>query len=146
MMKYLNKVSNYVVKLMNPLLKQLEKPMVMGMVTLFIVLYGALAKPQLPETVKNLMKSPVFRLLYIFLIAYTGDKNLIVSIVVAFTFMVLFGLLSEYEIQESFENTSTGDITENLEKELDALLDDLNTATEGSVEAVESEQPMNEGE
>lgn len=123
------KMINMVNKLMKPLLNQLEKPVVMGTVSIFLVLYGALAKPELPNFLKNLMKNDLFRLGYIFLISYTGDKNLIVSIVVAFTFMVLFGLLSEVEVQETFENT---DITKTLEGELDKLLDELNVATEGS--------------
>ena len=132
---------NYIIKLMRPLLKQLEKPYVMGVVTVFVVLYGALAKPELPSFLKELMKSTIFRVFYIFLIAYTGDKNLTVSIVIAFTFMVLFGLLAEVEVQEAFENT---DIAENLESELDALLDELDDATAGSEEA--SAEPVEGGD
>ena len=120
---------NKLVNSMKPMLKYLDNPFVMGTISIFLVLYGALAKPELPEFLKNLMKNSMFRLLYVFLIAYTGDKNLIVSIVIAFTFMVLFGLLSEVEVQESFENT---DITSALEGQLDKLLDELNVATEGS--------------
>ena len=134
--KYLNKMANYGVKLLNPILKRLENPYAMGIVTIFVVLYGALAKPELPNFIKNLMKNDIFRLFYIFLIAYTGDKNLMVSIIIAFTFMVLFGLLSEVEVQESFENT---DVAQNLEQELDKLLDELNTATEGSDNSAEGD-------
>ena len=125
----LNKLVNQALKFMKPMLKYLDNALVMGTVSIFLVLYGALAKPELPNFLKNLMQNSIFRLLYIFLIAYTGDKNLVASIVIAFTFMVLFGLLSEVEIQESFENT---DITNALEGQLDALLDELNVATEGS--------------
>lgn len=138
----LNKFVNKVVGFIKPLLKNLDNPLVMGLVTILVVLYGALAKPQLPEFLKNLMRNDIFRIVYIFLIAYTSDKNLIVSIVIAFTFMVLFGLLSEIEVQESFENT---DITEALEGQLDKLLDELNVATEGSENARPPED-SNEGE
>ena len=125
----LHKLATKVVKFMNPMLKYLDDAVIMGTVSIFLVLYGALAKPELPNFLKNLMQNSAFRLFYIFLIAYTGDKNLVASIVIAFTFMVLFGLLSEVEIQESFENT---DVTNALESELDKLLDELNVATEES--------------
>ena len=138
----LNKMVNKVLSSMKPMLKHLDNPFVMGTVSIFLVLYGALAKPELPEFLKNLMQNSIFRLMYVFLIAYTGDKNLIVSIVIAFTFMVLFGLLSEVEVQESFENT---DITSALEGQLDKLLDELNVATEGSEDATPNE-PDAEGE
>ena len=132
----INKIFNYI-------LKQLEKPYVMGVVTVFVVLYGALAKPELPGFIKELMKSTIFRLFYIFLIAYTGDKNLIVSIVIAFTFMVMFGLLAEVEVQEAFKNT---DIAENLEDQLDSLLEELDQATKGSKEVEEQAAPVEENE
>lgn len=135
----LNKLKNLVLRLLRPLLRQMGKPFVMGSVTLMIVLYAALAKPQLPGFMKDLMQSTIFRLVFIFLIAYTGDKNLSVSIIVAFAFMILFGLLAEIEVQEAFENT---DVTENLENQLDALLEELDGATQGSVEA----EPSMEGE
>jgi len=138
----LNKLVNKGVNLIKPMLKNLDNPLVMGIFSIFLVLYGALAKPELPIFVKNLMQNSVFRLVYVFLIAYTGDKNLIVSIVIAFTFMVLFGLLSEVEVQESFENT---DITSALEGQLDKLLDELNVATEGSSE-VSPQEADGEGE
>lgn len=135
----LNKLKN----LARKLLKQMEKPLVMGVVTLMVVLYASLAKPELPSPMKNLMQSPVFRLVFIFLIAYTGDKNLMVSIIVAFSFMILFGLLAEVEVQEAFENT---DVTENLENQLDALLEELDGATKGSEEAQASVEEPIEGE
>jgi hypothetical protein len=143
MLKIAEKYANKVIRLMKPYLKYLENPFVMGSVILFLVLYGALAKPELPDFMKNLMKNDIFRVFYIFLIAYTGDKNLMVSIIVAFVFMVLFGLLSEIEVQETFENT---DLAENLQTELDKLLDELDTVTKGSEEIVEKEQPESEGE
>lgn len=118
----LNTLVNKLTTFINPILKKLDNPLIMGMMSVFIVLYGALAKPELPNFMKNMMQSDIFRVFYIFLIAYTGDKNLIVSIVIAFGFMVMFGLLVEIEVQESFENT---DITEALEGQLDKLLEDL---------------------
>ena len=127
---------NYIIKLLKPFLKLLENPYIMGVVSLFIVLYGALVKPKLPEFLQYLMQNDFFRLFYIFLIAYIGDKNLVVSIVVAFSFMVLFGLLKEFEVQETFENI---EISENLDMELNKLLDELDTAVNGEVEMEEEE-------
>lgn len=139
----LNKLINTTLNFMKPMLKQLDNPLIMGIISIFVVLYGALAKPKLPSMLQSLMKNSFFRLLYIFLIAYTGDKNLIVSIVIAFTFMVLFGLLSEIEVQESFENSG---VSNALEGQLDKLLDELNVATEGSEDAMPVDPMMGEGE
>ncbi len=113
---------NRIVKQINSLPKILEKPLVMGTLSIFIVLYGALAKPELPNLIKNLMQNDVFRLFFIFLIAYIGDKNFVVSIVVAFTYIVTFGLLTEVELQESFKNTHVSTV---LEEKIHTLLDEL---------------------
>ena len=145
MLNYLVKYANKGANLLKPLLKFLENPLIMGTVTIILVLYGALAKPELPNFLKNFMKNDLFRLFYIFLISYTGDKNLIVAIVISFTFMVLFGLLSEFEVQESFENAKEGgDLTSNLTNQLNTLLDELQDVTKGSAEMAESNQSEEE--
>ena len=135
----LQKIINKVISLMRPALKYLDNPLVMGTISLFIVLYGALARPALPKFIKSCMQNDAFRILFVFLIAYTGDKNFVVSITLAFAFMVLFGLLADVEANETFENTG---LSNELESQLDKLLQDLDAATDGSAEA---QQDMDSG-
>ena len=135
----LQKITNKVISFMKPALKYLDNPLIMGTVSLFIVLYGALARPELPKFIQGCMQNDAFRLLFIFLIAYTGDKNFVVSITLAFAFMVLFGLLADVEANETFENTG---LSNELESQLDKLLQDLDAATDGSAEA---QQDMDSG-
>lgn len=118
---------NFIVRKINPLLKKLENPYVMGILTIFIVLYGSIVKPQLPSFIEKIMKYDYVRLFAIFLIAYVSEKSLLVATVVAFTFMVIYGLFSEFQIGEAFENIT---VTDNLEKELDKLLEELDKGKE----------------
>lgn len=132
-----------VTNLMNSMLKKLDNPYVMGSVTVFLVLYGALVKPELPGFLKDLLKNDLVRVFYVFLIAYVGDKNLMVAMVIAFAFMVLSGLLSEMEMYESFENTGlTGDFEEQLNK----LLDELDTVQKGAVDVAEGDKGEEQNE
>lgn len=126
----MQKIIQKIINLINPVLRKLENPYVMGTVSIFLVLYGALVKPELPNFIKNLFNNSIFKVCYIFLLSFIADKNISVAIVVAFIFMICFGLLSEFQVQESFT-----DIPENLEEKLNVLLDELSAEDEVSQKA-----------
>ena len=91
-------------KIFNDLLAQLENKYVGTIVSLFLVLYGGLARPALPNFVKQLLANDIFRMLYVFLLAYIAEKNVQVALVCAVVFMVLNGLWADAEVKEAFES------------------------------------------
>ena len=91
-------------KMLNDALAALENKYIGTIVSLFLVLYGGLARPELPSFVKNLLANDIVRVLYVFLLAYISDKNVQVALVCAVVFMVLNGLWADAEVREAFEN------------------------------------------
>ena len=85
-------------------LAALEDKYIGTIVSLFLVLYGGLARPELPKFVKDLLANDLLRVLYVFLLAYLADKNVQVALVCAVVFMVLNGLWADSEVQEAFDN------------------------------------------
>ena len=85
-------------------LAALEDKYIGTIVSLFLVLYGGLARPELPKFVKDLLANDLLRVLYVFLLAYLADKNVQVALVCAVVFMVLNGLWADSEVKEAFDN------------------------------------------
>lgn len=81
---------------------QLNNPYVSATLTLFLVLYGGMAKPDLPDFVMDLFDNPLFRVAVLFLIAFTASKNAQVALVVAVVFTVTMNLVSERKMAEGF--------------------------------------------
>ena len=90
-------------KIINDLLGLLENKYVGTIVSLFLVLYGGLARPTLPNFLKELLANDIFRMLYVFLLAYIAEKNVQIALVCAVVFMVLNGLWADAEVKEAFE-------------------------------------------
>ena len=70
--------------------------------TLFLILYAGLVRPPLPPMISDLFENPLFRLLFLFLLAWTASKNSQVAILVAVAFVVTMGLLGEQRMVEGF--------------------------------------------
>lgn len=110
-------------QMLNDALAALENKYIGTIVSLFLVLYGGLARPELPSFVKNLLANDIVRVLYVFLLAYISESNVQVALVCAVVFMVLNGLWADAEVKEAFENlddedwTETADEVENFEED-----------------------------
>jgi hypothetical protein len=98
--------------MLNDALAALENKYIGTIVSLFLVLYGGLARPELPSFVKNLLANDIVRVLYVFLLAYISESNVQVALVCAVVFMVLNGLWADAEVKEAFENLDDEDWTE----------------------------------
>ena len=110
-------------QMLNDALAALENKYIGTIVSLFLVLYGGLARPELPSFVKNLLANDIVRVLYVFLLAYISESNVQIALVCAVVFMVLNGLWADAEVKEAFENlddedwTETADEVENFEED-----------------------------
>ena len=95
------------------------------MVSLFLVLYGGLARPALPNFIRQLLANDIFRMLYVFLLAYIAEKNVQVALVCAVVFMVLNGLWADAEVKEAFESLDQEDFEEEDEEPDMGDVDDI---------------------
>lgn len=93
-----------IINMLNKILKPLDNIYISTALSMFLIIYGAMARPELPNFIKDALKNDAIRLVYLFLLAYLSDKNPQVALVIAVFFMVGFGLLADSEVSESFED------------------------------------------
>ena len=128
-------------KIINDLLAQLENKYIGTIVSLFLVLYGGLARPALPNFVKQLLANDIFRMLYVFLLAYIAEKNVQVALVCAVVFMVLNGLWADAEVKEAFESLDEETYEEDDEEapDMDEFDDEIESFEEDDEELYDDE-------
>jgi len=80
----------------------LANPNISAALTLFLVLYGGLAKPTLPDWLADLFDSAIFRFLVLSLIAFTATNNSQIALITALVFTITMNLLSERKTAETF--------------------------------------------
>jgi len=80
----------------------LDNTYVSAVLTLFLILYASLARPQLPNFMLNLFDNPLFRMLFLFGLAFMASRNVQVALLVAVAFTVTMNLLSEQKMVDGF--------------------------------------------
>lgn len=100
-------------------------------VSLFLVLYAGMARPQLPGFMVALFDNAIFRVLVLSLVVFMGGNDAHLSLMVAVAFTVTMNLLNEQKIAEGFVDG----IRENMINEgfLDDM-DDIDDMTSNEVE------------
>ena len=71
---------------------------VSGVVTLFLVLYGAMAAPSLPVGLAALFENSLFKLLVLVLVLVVRNYNPTMAVLVAIGFVISMQTLSKYRI------------------------------------------------
>lgn len=99
----------------------LDNPYVIGTLTMFIFIYAATIRPDLPPYIKVLFSNPIFKILVLFLIVVRGNKDPLFSLAIATAFVTTISYLNQQQAKETF--TSLNNEVDNLYKE---SLDELN--------------------
>jgi len=87
---------------LNQFAEVLQNQYVSGVLLIFLILYGGMAKPDLPAPIMNLFSNAFFRVFVLFLIAFVATKNVQVALMVAVAFTVTMNLVSEKKMAEGF--------------------------------------------
>jgi len=82
---------------------------------LFLALYASLAAPNLPSSVTKIFKNPIFKLGFMFLIAYMATKDTSVAIITAVALLVTLQTLSAHETTEAVVKVVEAKINSNIE-------------------------------
>lgn len=69
-------------------------------VTIFLIVYASMAAPKLPEYMAVLFDNVWFKLLILFLIAYSAQKNPTIAIIAAIGLMVTLQVLNRYKFNQ----------------------------------------------
>lgn len=75
-----------------------------GLLSIFVTVYGPRLSPKLPDGIRNLFHSHVFRALVMFLVLISCDNNMgvVMAISIVVIFMVLMNAVQTYNLLESF--------------------------------------------
>ncbi len=73
------------------------------MILLFVIIYAGMVKPELPDYVKSLFESPIFRILVLALIGYRANKNPTLALFIAIAFVLTMEYLNRQEVVQKIE-------------------------------------------
>lgn len=73
---------------------------VLPILSLFLGLYVALARPRLPNVVAKLFENPVFRLLMISYIIYRGNKDPQLALMIATAFLITIHMINKQKVEK----------------------------------------------
>ena len=73
---------------------------VVPVLSLFLVLYVALARPKLPNFVAKLFENPVFRFLIISYIMYRGNDDPQLSLMIAAAFLITMHMINKQRVNK----------------------------------------------
>lgn len=117
----------------NGVLDPLNDPTIKSILTLFLVMYGGLAAPSLPPSIRSMFSKIYFRIAVLFLILWIANKDAGLSIAVAIAFLASVNVANEKGAFEMFEGPSTAiypgcmnftvfDLLESFQNNKEALL------------------------
>jgi len=73
-------------------------------IVIFLVLYGKLARPKLPVSLKRVLQTDIGRIIILAIIAYQSNNNLKLSVIISIGFIFIMNFLSQEEIEENYKN------------------------------------------
>jgi len=85
------------------MLKPLDQPIIHGMLRLFLILYGTMVAPSLPDAVLKWFNFVPFRILILFLIVWIEKHDPASAILAAIAFYMTLNVLSGKQIFEKFQ-------------------------------------------
>jgi hypothetical protein len=88
----------------NSALSPLDQPIIAGLLRLFLVLYGSMVAPVMPDYILKWFGFVPFRIFVLFLIVWTSNHSPDIAILVAVAFYVSINVLSGRRAFEKFQN------------------------------------------
>ncbi len=76
-----------------------ENKYVLPVLSLFLGVYAALARPKLPKFIAKLFENPVFRLVMIAYIIYRGNKDPQLSLMIAAAFLITMHMINKQQVE-----------------------------------------------
>jgi hypothetical protein len=115
----------------NTLQTIMDNPLVIGLISIALTVYGPRLSPKLPDFIRNAFNNSFFRLIVLVLVIFIGSRNIRLSLVLAILFMVLMSITNnqnikedvEQQINEYYANYNLFGTTEHLEGGMDPMND-----------------------
>jgi len=82
----------------------LDNHYVKSIVIMFLVLYIATVRPELPSYIKNTFENPIFRIVVLFFIVMKANREPFFALMIAMTFVITLSYLSTQKAKEAFQS------------------------------------------
>lgn len=83
------------------------------LVTMFLVFYGGLAAPELPDLISSLFENPIFRVFILSIIVFKGNKTPQLSIMISLCYILILDKITKKKTSESFKELFNNSINTN---------------------------------
>ena len=87
---------------METLKKVLTNPYFSAGVALIAISYASAVAPKLPQSFMKVLDNPIFKIIFLIIVALVAGYNPMVAIIVAIAFVVTLTYISEYKTTEAF--------------------------------------------
>ena len=77
---------------------------IVPIIAIFTSMYGPRLSPKIPQSIKNLFNTALFRSIVIFTILYLGNRDIEMSLGIMLTFAIASMLLQNIPLSENFVN------------------------------------------
>ncbi len=85
-----------------------ENKYVFHVLSLFLGMYAALARPKLPRFVEKLFENPVFRLVMISYIIYRGNQDPQLAVMIAAAFLITIHMINKRKVEKMTNGATPG--------------------------------------
>ena len=82
----------------------MNRPVLLGILTLFLALYAPRLHPKVPPILRVLLNSPLFRFLVLVLIIYMSNRDLTMALIISIAFIFVISLTNTLEAYEYFSH------------------------------------------
>ena len=82
----------------------LDNPIVLGIVAIFITMYGPRLSPKLPDFVKDAFNNSVFRFIIMVLVIFSGLKDIRLALIISILFIGIMSIVNTQNIKEDYHN------------------------------------------
>ena len=81
----------------------MDNPLVIGLISIALTVYGPRLSPKLPDFIRNAFNNSFFRFIVLVLVIFISSRSIRLSLVLAILFMVLISITNNQNIKEDFE-------------------------------------------
>jgi hypothetical protein len=81
-----------------------DNPIVLGVVAIFITMYGPRLSPKLPDFVRDAFNNSVFRFIIMVLVIFSGLKDIKLALIISILFVGIMSIVNTQNIKEDYHN------------------------------------------
>ena len=81
-----------------------DNPIVLGIIAIFITMYGPRLSPKLPDFVRDAFNSGVFRFIIMVLVIFSGLKDIRLALIISVLFIGIMSIVNTQNIKEDYHN------------------------------------------